>query len=182
MRYRYFIPVVVLAGVIVLLAYSLVRGWSPHPEDDPSYVPSPLIGKVAPAFDLAVLGPTPARFTRAELKGKPAIINFFASWCVACRDEHPFLMQLAHGDHVQIIGIDYKDTQQAARRLLDEHGDPYHLVLEDPEGTMGLDWGVYGIPETYLIDADGIVRYKQVGPLTPAAWRRHFQPLLEAAR
>ncbi|TAM11172.1 MAG: DsbE family thiol:disulfide interchange protein [Nevskiaceae bacterium] len=186
MRYRYFIPMIVLVGIVALLAYTLNRGWSTQPEDDPTYVPSPLIGKTVPAFDLAVLATPPAeppaRFTQADLKGRPAVINFFASWCVACRDEHPFLMQLAHGDQVSIIGIDYKDTPQAARRLLGEHGDPYHLILEDPEGAMGLNWGVYGIPETYLVDAHGIVRYKQVGPMTPAAWRKHFQPLLEAAR
>lgn len=173
MRYRYFVPLVVVFALGALFAYALLYV---HPET----VPSPLIGKAAPAFDVSTLDGTPARYTQADLTGQPRIINFFASWCVACKVEHPFLMDLARADHVSIIGVDYKDTDSAVRRDLDDHGNPYSLILLDPDGTMGLNWGVYGAPETFVLDAQGIIRYKHVGPLTPADWRDHVAPILEA--
>lgn len=173
-RLRYFVPVLILAGLIALLAFGLRL--------NPRRVPSPLIGKAAPSFDLATLGGTPARMSAADLQGKPRVVNFFASWCVACKTEHPFLMQLAKADHVALIGVDYKDTTDAVREDLEAHGSPYHVVLLDPNGTMGLNWGVYGVPETFVLDADGTIRYKWIGPLTPAAWREHIAPLLRVSR
>lgn len=171
MRLRYFLPLVILAGLVALLAYGLHL--------DPRKVPSPLIGKPAPAFDLATLGAS-SRFSQADLRGKPRVVNFFASWCVACKVEHPFLMKLAKAEGVAIIGVDYKDTTAAVRQDLAERGNPYHLVLLDPEGAMGLNWGVYGVPETFVLDAEGVIRYKWTGPLTPAVWREHVQPVLTA--
>lgn len=182
MRNWYFVPVVVVAALVALLGYTLNRDSQPDPQAAPTYVPSPLIGKPVPHFDVMTLYGAPARFTQTDLKGEVRIINFFASWCVSCKLEHPFLMQLARVDKVRIIGVDYKDTSSAVRQDLAERGNPYRLVLLDPDGTMGLNFGVYGVPETYVIDARGIVRYKCVGPLTPQIWRKHVQPLLQTSR
>jgi len=173
MRIGFLLPVVVLAAMVALFAYNLGR--------DPTRVPSPLIDKPAPAFDLPTLAGTPTQMTVADLKGHPAVVNFFASWCVACKIEHPYLLQLARQDHVAIVGVDYKDDDAALRQWLDQHGDPYHSILLDRDGRMGIDWGVYGVPETFVLDASGVIRYKQIGPMTPADWRRHVQPLLRAA-
>lgn len=173
MRIGFLLPVVVLAAMVALFAYNIGR--------DPTRVPSPLIGKPAPAFDLATLAGTPTRMTVADLKGHPAVVNFFASWCVACKIEHPYLLQLARQDHVAIVGVDYKDDDTALRQWLEQHGDPYQTILLDHDGRMGIDWGVYGVPETFVLDAAGVIRYKQIGPMTPDDWRRHVQPLLQAA-
>lgn len=169
---RFILPVIVLIGLVALFAYNLNR--------DPTLVPSPLIDKPAPAFDLPTLSGTPAKMLVADLKGRPVLVNFFASWCVSCKIEHPYLLQLAREDRVPIIGVDYKDTDDAARQWLAQHGDPYRQVIFDHSGDMGINWGVYGVPETFVLDAQGVIRYKQVGPLTAVAWRRHVEPLLQA--
>jgi len=169
---RFALPAIIFVGLVVLFAYNLNR--------DPTLVPSPLIGKPAPAFDLPTLGGQPAQMSVADLKGRPVLVNFFASWCVSCKIEHPYLLQLAREDRVPIIGIDYKDTDGAARQWLAQHGDPYRRVVLDHVGDMGINWGVYGVPETFVLDAQGVIRYKQVGPMTAEAWRRHVEPLLQA--
>jgi len=169
MRLHYLLPVLVLVGLIVLFAIGLQR--------DPREVPSPLIGKPAPAFALTVLGQPQQPYTLADLKGRPLMVNFFASWCAACRVEHPLLMQLA-AQGVEIIGVDYKDTDEDGARWLQRHGNPYRAVIADPQGAMGLDWGVYGAPETFVLDAAGTVVYKQIGPLTEAVWREKVAPLM----
>ena len=165
---RYALPIIVLLGLIVLLAIGLTH--------DPREVPSPLIGKPAPAFDLPVLD-QPQRMGLASLKGRPQMINFFASWCAACRDEHPLFMRLAQ-QGVEIIGMDYKDTDAEGRRWLNQHGNPYRTVLIDAEGKTGLDFGVYGVPETFILDAQGLIVYKHIGAVTEAAWREKIAPLL----
>ncbi|WP_051362306.1 DsbE family thiol:disulfide interchange protein [Solimonas soli] len=171
MRLRYVVPALVLVGLVVLFAAGLKR--------DPREVPSPLIGKPAPAFSLAVLGHPEQPYTIADLKGRAVLVNFFASWCAACRVEHPFLMRLA-GQGVEIIGIDYKDSDADGAAWLARHGNPYRTVVADPQGAMGLDWGVYGAPETYVLDAAGTIVYKQIGPLGEEVWRDKVAPLLGA--
>jgi cytochrome c biogenesis protein CcmG/thiol:disulfide interchange protein DsbE len=144
---------------------------------DPREIPSPLIGKPAPAFDLPQLGGA-ARYSEHELKGRRLLVNFFASWCAGCQVEHPLLVQLAKEQGVEIIGMDYKDTAAAGSEWLARHGNPYRTVVADAQGTAGLDWGVYGVPETYVLDAQGTILFKQIGPITPEVWRDKLQPLL----
>lgn len=170
---RFAIPIVLLLGLLALFAVGLTR--------DPSQVPSPLIGKQAPAFALPGLGGTPPQLANADLKGRPVLVNFFASWCAGCRVEHPVLMQLAQ-QGVEIIGIDYKDTDADGAQWLQRHGNPYRLVAADRLGAAGLDWGVYGVPETYVLGPDGTILFKQIGPVTPQAWERDIRPLLVGVR
>ena len=170
---RFVVPIVVLAGLVALFAIGLNR--------DPTLVPSPLIGKHAPAFDLPVLSGKPKRMTAMQLRGRPVLVNFFASWCVDCKIEQPYLLQLAQQHHVPIYGIDYKDTVAAVRGMLSTLGNPYRKIILDRDGNMGINWGVYGVPETFVLDAHGVIRYKQIGPLTPRAWRLHIKPLLKAS-
>lgn len=164
---RYAVPVLVLAALIALFAVGLQR--------NPREVPSPLIGKPAPDFSLPLLAG--GTYTTQDLHGRPLLVNFFASWCVACRDEHALLLQLAHEQGVEIVGMDYKDTPADVRRWLDQHGDPYRRVVQDAQGSAGLDWGVYGVPETFVLNAAGTIVYKQIGPMTPEAWQQ-IKPLL----
>lgn len=171
MRLGYVLPAVVMLGILVLLGIGLTR--------DPREVPSPLIGKPAPAFALPGLGGTPPQLANADLAGRPVLVNFFASWCAACRVEHPLLMQLAK-EGIEIIGIDYKDTDAEGAQWLQRHGNPYRTIGADRNGAMGLDWGVYGVPETYVLSPEGVILYKQIGPVTEAAWREKIAPLLRA--
>lgn len=173
---RFAIPLVVLAGLIVLFAIGL--------HHDPRELPSPLLGKAAPQFALPVLPFTktaeapPLTLTVDDLKGRPLLINFFASWCEGCQVEHPFLMQLAQSGQVQIVGVDYKDAEADLRGWLDLRGNPYAPVLSDLDGKAGIDWGVYGVPETFVLAADGRILYKHVGALTAEAWETKIKPLL----
>lgn len=165
---RYALPLLVLALLIGLFAVGLTR--------DPREVPSPLVGKPAPAFALLPLGgSTPV--TQLDLKGRPLLLNFFASWCAGCQVEHPLLMRLAR-EGVEIVGMNYKDAPADASAWLQRHGNPYRQVLADPQGSAGLDFGVYGVPETFVLDAAGTIVYKQIGPVTEAAWREKIAPLL----
>lgn len=170
MRLRYLIPAVVLIGLVLLFSIGL--------RHDPRLVPSPLIGKPAPAFDLRIVGAqTP--FRRDDLLGRPVLVNFWASWCAACRDEHPLLLELAQRG-VEIVGMDYKDTDADGLLWLERHGNPYRTAVADPQGSAGLDWGVYGVPETYVLDAQGTIVYKQIGPLDEETWRSKIAPLMAA--
>lgn len=169
---RFLLPVVVLAALLVFLGLGL--------RHDPREVPSPLVGKPAPAFDLPQVGAA-ARYSQADLQGRPVLVNFWASWCAGCREEHPFLMQLAR-DGVEIVGMDYKDTDAEGLTWLQRHGNPYRTVVADAAGSAGLDWGVYGVPETFVLDAQGTIIYKQIGPMTETAWRDKIRPLLEGPR
>ncbi|SEQ60966.1 cytochrome c biogenesis protein CcmG, thiol:disulfide interchange protein DsbE [Solimonas aquatica] len=169
MRLRYLVPVALLLGLLVLLGIGL--------RHDPREVPSPLIGKPAPALSLAVLGREGSLLKTEDLKGRPVLVNYFASWCAACVDEHPFLMQLA-AKGVEIIGVDYKDTPEDVQAWLARHGNPYRTVISDPQGSAGLDWGVYGAPETFVLDAQGTIVYKQIGAMNERVWEdriaQHF--------
>ncbi len=170
---RYAAPVVVLLLLIVLFAVGLRL--------DPREVPSPLVGKAAPAFDLPLLEPDGQRLAPAALAGRPVLVNFFASWCAGCQVEHPFLLALSK-QGVEIVGMDYKDEPADVQRWLGRLGNPYRQVAIDRAGQAGLDWGVYGVPETYVLGADGRILFKQIGPMTPEAWEQHVRPLLTATR
>lgn len=132
---------------------------------DPRAVPSPLLGKPAPNFTLPKLGFPKILLSPAEFKGQVWLLNVWASWCVSCVAEHPLLVKFLQ-DQVVIIGLNYKDMQDNANAWLARHGDPYYASLVDADGTAGLDWGVYGVPETFLIDKQGMIYYKHIGPLT----------------
>jgi cytochrome c biogenesis protein CcmG/thiol:disulfide interchange protein DsbE len=170
---RFATPLVVLLVLLGLFYLGMQR--------DPRLVPSPLIGKAAPAFDLPTLDGQPPRLTTADLKGAPVLVNFFASWCAGCQEEHPYLMQLGQSGQVRLLGIDYKDAESDLRPWLEHKGNPYGLILSDLEGRAGIDWGVYGVPETFVVDAQGKILFKQVGPMTPEVFARDIQPLLKAA-
>lgn len=134
---------------------------------DPREVPSPLIGKAAPAFAIPQLANASATFSPEQMKGKVWILNVWASWCPPCKEEHPVLVDLAKKNIVPIVGLNYKDKREPALDVLRSTGDPYAIVAFDEQGKTALDWGVYGAPETFLIDAQGIIRAKHVGPVTP---------------
>ena len=145
---------------------------------DPSYVPSPLIGKPAPAFALPQLHKPEASFAPKDLQGKVWLLNVWASWCVSCRQEHPLLVELAKKGTVPIYGLNYKDPRDDALRWLQRYGDPYVLSIADAEGRVGIDYGVYGVPETYVIDRAGVIRYKQIGPVTQDVLEKTILPLV----
>lgn len=145
---------------------------------NPREVPSPLVGKPAPKFQASVLGDTNKKFNSDDMKGQVWLLNVWASWCVACREEHPLLMEMAETKRIAIYGLDYKDTDAEALQVLVAMGNPYKAVLTDVDGKIGIDYGVYGVPETYLIDKAGVIRYKQIGPLTPEILLTKIVPLL----
>jgi cytochrome c biogenesis protein CcmG/thiol:disulfide interchange protein DsbE len=167
---RWAIPLTIFLVLVVFLWIGLGR--------DPREVPSPLIGKPAPAFALARLHDADARLTNEDLKGKVWLLNVWASWCVSCREEHPLLMQLAASKIVPIYGLDYKDKPDAGRAWLARNGNPYTASAVDLDGRVGIDYGVYGVPETFLVDKQGVIRYKQIGPLTQEALREKILPLV----
>jgi cytochrome c biogenesis protein CcmG/thiol:disulfide interchange protein DsbE len=167
--------------VLPLLLFLVLAGYfalALRPDRDPHELPSALLDKEAPAFQLAGLNGD--GIARDALKGRPVLINFFASWCVPCREEHPLLMRLAGQEHVPLYGIDYKDRPEAARSLLAEFGDPYRAIGMDRDGRVGLDFGVYGVPETYVLDGGGHIRKRFVGPLTAERVNKELLPLLKA--
>jgi cytochrome c biogenesis protein CcmG, thiol:disulfide interchange protein DsbE len=156
---RHTLPLAAFALLLLLLYLGLGR--------DPKLLPSPLVGKPAPAIDLPALHDPGLRITTQTLRGEPTVVNVWASWCVACRQEHEVLLDLAASQRVRIIGLDYKDAPEDAQGWLDRLGNPYRLVAVDADGRAGIDWGVYGVPETFFLDAEGVVRHKHVGPLDP---------------
>jgi cytochrome c biogenesis protein CcmG, thiol:disulfide interchange protein DsbE len=169
--------------LLPLLLFLVLGGFfarSLRPDYDPHELPSAMIDQEAPQFDLA--GLKGEGVARDALKGSPVLINFFASWCVPCRVEHPLLMALANRAGVPLYGIDYKDQPADATRLLAELGDPYRRIGVDRDGRVGLDFGVYGVPETYVLDSDGHIRQRFVGPLTAERVEKELLPLLKALR
>jgi cytochrome c biogenesis protein CcmG/thiol:disulfide interchange protein DsbE len=165
---RFAIPVAVLAALVAMFWFGL--------HHDPREIPSPLVGKAAPAFDLPSVAfdnksKPPAHMSQQDLRGHPRLVNFFASWCAGCQEEHAFLMQLAQRGGVEIVGMDYKDAEADLRHWIGVRGNPYAVVLADTAGDVGIDWGVYGVPETFVIDANGMIVHKQIGPMTPQAWQ-----------
>jgi cytochrome c biogenesis protein CcmG/thiol:disulfide interchange protein DsbE len=166
---RWSIPLVLFVVLIAFLWVGLGR--------DPREVPSPLIGKPAPSFALPQIhGDKP--LSTAELRGKVWLLNVWASWCVSCRVEHPLLLQLAKAGIVPVYGLDYKDKPDDARAWLAQNGDPYTSSIVDQDGRVGIDYGVYGVPETFVIDRSGIVRYKQIGPLSVESLQEKILPLV----
>ena len=168
---KYIVPLVLFIFLGLLLAYGLNL--------DPRKIPSPLIGKSLPAFSLATVADPARKVSRDELLGRAYLLNVWASWCVACRQEHPFLNELARNKTVPIIGLNYKDKREDALGWLGSLGNPYELSLSDSDGRLGIDLGVYGVPETFVIDKQGVIRYKQIGPITPEAWEQKLAPLIK---
>ena len=167
---RYLVPL----GIFAVLVAFLFRGLSL----DPKLVPSPLVGKPMPAFTLTRLKDPGASISDADIKGKVAVLNIWATWCVSCRAEHEVLLQLARTGQVAIYGLNYKDKRPDAQRWLQQLGDPYLANAFDEDGRVGIDWGVYGAPETFIIDPQGIVRHKHVGPLTTEILQTQILPLI----
>lgn len=168
---RYSIPLVIFLLLVVFLAVGLRR--------DPNELPSALINKPAPSFRLAQLKDPSATFSAEDLRGKVWLLNVWASWCVGCREEHPWLLEYAKSGVVPIYGLNYKDQTADAIGWLGELGDPYVLSAVDADGRVAIDYGVYGAPETYLIDQNGTIRFKQVGPLAPEIWEEKILPLVQ---
>lgn len=186
---KFLLPLVLFAALVVFLGVGLKR--------DPHEIPSPLVGKPAPAFSLPTLvGNTP--FSPADMKGQVWIFNVWATWCVACREEHPLLVQFSKTQRIPIVGLSYKELQgsetanaplsdadklQLARerslKFLQKSGDPYKLSVMDLDGRVAIDYGVYGVPETYIIDKEGVIRYKRVGPVTPQILIDTILPLIQ---
>lgn len=162
-----------LAGFI-LIAIFLGIGLSLNPRD----IPSPLIGKPVPEFQLEAVKGRTLGLASGDLRGEVAIVNVFASWCVACREEHPLWMTLARQSIVPIHGLNYKDAPNDAARWLDELGDPYRRTGADLDGRVGIDWGVYGVPETYVVDKNGVIRDKVIGAITPKIVDERLLPLV----
>lgn len=169
-RLLFILPLVLFVGLAVAFWFGLQR--------DPSKLPSQLIDRPVPEFTLPPVRADGPGLTTADLKGRPALLNVFASWCVPCRLEHPVLMRL-RAEGVAIHGIDWKETAQAGAAWLDEYGDPYLRAGNDEAGRTGIDLGVTGVPETFVVDRHGRVRYKHIGPLTPDDWNRTIAPLME---
>ncbi len=164
------IPLAIFVVLLVFLAIGLTR--------DPREVPSPLINKPAPVFSLKQLHDPQKTFESKSMLGQVWLLNTWASWCVACREEHPVLMEYAKTKSVPLIGLDYKDKPEEGTKWLARFGNPYDLSISDLDGRVGIDFGVYGVPETFLIDKQGFIRYKHIGPITPDALRDKIIPLI----
>ena len=172
MRIRALVPL----GIFTVIATFLGIGLGL----DPRLVPSPLVDKPAPAFSLPELHDPARTVTRANLTEDVSLLNVWASWCVACRQEHPLLMSLADAGIVPIYGLNYKDDRDDAIQWLSRLGNPYRAIAADRDGRVGIDWGVYGVPETFVVDRNGVIRYKHIGPLDETALRETVLPLVRA--
>lgn len=169
---RFLLP---LAVFIVLVGF-LAAGLRLNPRE----VPSPLVGKAVPAFRLAQLHAPDKTIAAEDMRGKVWLLNVWASWCVSCRQEHPVLIDLERQKKITIVGLNYKDDRAAAISWLNQHGgDPYLVSAVDADGRVGIDFGVYGVPETFLIDKNGVIRYKHIGPVTAEALKTKILPLAE---
>jgi cytochrome c biogenesis protein CcmG/thiol:disulfide interchange protein DsbE len=175
MKRVFLIPLILFAALAVFLGIGLNR--------DPHEVPSPLVNKAAPKFERPQLdvdgSGASAVFNIEQMKGKVWLLNVWASWCVSCRAEHPVLVELGRSGVVPIVGLDYKDKDADARRWLQQFGNPYSLSVIDADGRVGIDYGVYGVPETYLIDKQGVIRFKQIGPVTQDVVQAKLLPLIQ---
>ena len=168
MKAWFLVPLAVFLALAGFLGYGLTL--------NPSVVPSPLVGKPAPGFSLAKLDAPEQHFGVDDMRGQVWLLNVWASWCVSCRAEHPYLVELARGSGVPVIGLNYKDEATAARNWLRDHGNPYVATVTDFDGRVGIEYGVYGTPETFLIDRDGVIRYKHVGPINADTVRKVLLP------
>ena len=174
MKLRYLLPLAVFVVLVGFLAVGLKL--------DPREVPSPLIGKPAPAFALTRLDDAAKTVRREDMLGQVWVLNVWASWCAACRDEHPHLMTYAKTKQVPLIGLNYKDTRPAGLQWLARWGNPYDASLFDGDGRVGIDFGVYGVPETFVIDKQGVIRFKQIGPVTPEILQSRIVPLIASLK
>ncbi len=171
MKAKFLVPMALFLVLVGFLAVGLNR--------DPRDVPSPLVNKPAPAFTRTQLAEPGKQFSPADMKGKVWMLNVWSSWCVSCRQEHPLLVEFARAQVVPLIGLDYKDTRDAALGVLRQMGNPYDLTVFDGDGSVGIDYGVYGVPETYIIDKAGVIRHKQTGPITSEALEKTILPLID---
>lgn len=173
-RWFFFIPLATFLGLAGFLGAGLTL--------DPKEVPSPLIGKPAPSFAISRLDNANTRLRNADMQGQVWMLNVWASWCTACRQEHPVLMAFSRSQQLPIYGLNYKDERHAGMAWLAHFGDPYEASLFDPAGRVGMDFGVYGVPETFIMDRHGVVRFKHTGPLTPEVLKTQIEPLLRQLR
>ncbi len=171
MKARLLWPLAIFIVLVVFLAAGLKL--------DPREVPSPLVGKPAPAFAAPLLAAPERRLGKDDLLGQVWLLNVWASWCGACRDEHPLLVAYARSGGVPLYGLNYKDKREDGLGWLKQFGDPYTASLFDPDGRIGIDFGVYGVPETFVIDGKGVVRLKHIGPITPQVLRDKIEPILK---
>jgi cytochrome c biogenesis protein CcmG/thiol:disulfide interchange protein DsbE len=169
---RFLVPLVAFAILIPIFVIGLTR--------NPNEIPSPLLEKPAPQFSLPSLQDPETMVGSGDYAGQFALVNVWATWCAGCRQEHPFLLELARDNVVPIFGLNWRDNRAEALRWLDALGDPYVASAYDEDGRVGIDWGVYGAPETFLVDANGIVIHKHIAPLTREVWERDFMPLIQA--
>ncbi len=194
MKAKFLVPLLLFIGLAGFLAFGLTL--------NPREVPSPLIDKPAPNFKLARVDDPASAFALEEMRGQVWLLNVWASWCVACRQEHPLLVRMAKQKLVPVVGLNYKEVRgdgalnvrgmaleaetamavERARGWLSDHGDPYVLSVLDIDGRVGIDFGVYGVPETFLIDAEGRIRYKHIGPITPDSLQQVIMPKVEELR
>lgn len=172
MRFKFLIPLSVFVLLLVLLGVGLKL--------NPREVPSPLIGKAAPAFALPTVRAADRVLSSEAFRGQVSLLNVWASWCVSCRQEHPLLLELSRTGVVPIYGLNYKDEREAATAWLARFGNPYQESGFDADGRTGIDWGVYGVPETFVIDRNGVIRYKFTGPLTEQALEQTLLPLVRS--
>jgi cytochrome c biogenesis protein CcmG, thiol:disulfide interchange protein DsbE len=175
--WRYLLPAAIFAALVGFFFVSL--------HDDKSELPSALIGKPAPTFQLSRVEDPSQTIGSNDLKGKPYVLNVWATWCVACRQEHPVLLQIAQRGELPLIGLDWNDQRDKAQRWLQQLGNPYQATAFDNEGRVAIEWGVYGAPETFLVDANGQVVFKHIGPMTLDVWQDEFLkrvPALGASR
>ena len=168
---RFLAPFVIFVALIVFFAIGLNR--------DPHEIPSPLINQPAPAFSLQQLQAPAKQFSPADMRGQVWLLNVWASWCVSCRDEHPILVDLAKRNFLPIVGLNYKDKSADALQWLMRFGNPYVLSVTDFDGRVGIDYGVYGVPETYVIDKQGVIRMKHIGPVTPQVLQDKILPRVQ---
>ena len=194
MKAKFLVPLLLFVGLAGFLAFGLTL--------NPREVPSPLIDKPAPSFKLARIDDPASAFALEEMRGQVWLLNVWATWCVACRQEHPLLVRMARQKLVPVVGLNYKEVRgdgalnvrgmaleaetalavERARGWLSDHGDPYVLSVLDVDGRVGIDFGVYGVPETFLIDAEGRIRYKHIGPITPDSLQQVIMPKVEELR
>lgn len=168
----FLLPLLIFVALALLLLFGL--------GNDPREVPSPLIGKPIPNFTLPELRDGQQRtVSDQDLRGTISLVNVWASWCFACRQEHPQLMALSQRDDIQIFGLNWKDDKQDALKVLRDTGDPYKRIGFDPDNKVGIDWGVYGAPETFLVDPNGMIRHKHIGPISPEIWEEQFLPKIQ---
>lgn len=172
--WRYLVPVGLFGALIVFFFFGLGR--------DKETLPSPLIGKAAPVFNLPIIDDPSKTFSNKQLAGQPYALNVWATWCVGCRQEHAALLEIAKRGEVPLVGLDWKDERDLGLKWLSQLGNPYSIVAFDADGNAAMEWGVYGAPETFLVDGNGVILHRHVAPLTMEIWERDFLPLIQKAQ